>query len=135
MELYYSFSILIVLAAVFAYINGRFLKLPSTIGVMLIAMLASIVLVVSGSLFPKTFSAFSHLLEEIDFTEILMGAMLNFLLFAGAVHIHLNDLREQRTPIVVFSTLSVVLSTVVVGSLLYLIFPFIYKEIPLVYCL
>lgn len=135
MELYYSFSILIVLAAVFSYINGRFLKLPSTIGVMLIAMLASIILVISGSIFPKTFLAFSHLLEGIDFTEILMGAMLNFLLFAGAIHIHLSDLKEQRMPIVVFSTLSVILSTVIVGGLLYLLFPIIYKEIPLIYCL
>lgn len=117
MELYYSLSILIVFAAVFSYLNGRFLKLPSTIGVMLIAMVASIVLVISGSIFPKTFLAFSHLLESIDFTEILMGAMLNFLLFAGAIHIHLSDLREQRTPIVVFSTLSVVLSTLIVGAL------------------
>ncbi len=135
MELYYSFSILIVLAAVFSYLNGRFLKLPSTIGVMLIAMIASVVLVITGSIFPKTFLAFSRLLEGIDFTEILMGAMLNFLLFAGAIHIHLSDLKEQRTPIVVFSTLSVILSTVLVGSLLYFIFPFVYKEIPFIYCL
>lgn len=135
MELYYSFSILIVLAAVFSYINGRFLKLPSTIGVMLIAMIASVILVITGSLFPKTFLAFSHMLEGIDFTEILMGAMLNFLLFAGAIHIHLSDLKEQRTPIVIFSTLSVVMSTVLVGCIMYFIFPFVYKEVPLTYCL
>lgn len=135
MELYYSFSILIVLAAIFSYVNGRILKLPSTIGVMLIAMIASILLVISGSLFPKTFLAFSKLLEGIDFTEILMGAMLNFLLFAGAIHIHLSDLREQRMPIVVFSTLSVILSTAIVGGLLYFLFPLVYREIPFVYCL
>lgn len=135
MELYYSFSVLIVLAAVFSYINGRFLKLPSTIGIMVIAMLASIILVVTGSFFPKTFLHFSRLLEGIDFTEVLMGAMLNFLLFAGAIHIHLSDLREQRTPIMVFSTLSVVLSTLLVGALLYFLFPLVYREVPLVYCL
>ncbi|MBN8785100.1 MAG: sodium:proton antiporter [Terrimonas ferruginea] len=135
MELYYSFSVLIVLAAVFSYINGRFLKLPSTIGIMVIAMLASIILVVTGSFFPKTFLHFSRLLEGIDFTEVLMGAMLNFLLFAGAIHIHLSDLREQRTPIMVFSTLSVVLSTVLVGSILYFLFPLVYREVPFIYCL
>lgn len=135
MELYYSFSVLIVLAAVFSYLNGRFLKLPSTIGIMVIAMLASIILVVTGSFFPKTFLNFSRLLEGIDFTEVLMGAMLNFLLFAGAIHIHLSDLREQRTPIMIFSTLSVVLSTVLVGSILYFIFPFVYREVPFIYCL
>jgi len=135
MELYYSFSVLIVLAAVFSYINGRFLKLPSTIGIMVIAMLASIILVVTGSFFPKPFLHFSRLLEGIDFTEVLMGAMLNFLLFAGAIHIHLSDLREQRTPIMVFSTLSVVLSTVLVGSILYFLFPLVYREVPFIYCL
>ncbi|MDF2380565.1 sodium:proton antiporter [Nostoc ellipsosporum NOK] len=135
MELYYSFSVLIVLAAVFSYINGRFLKLPSTIGIMVIAMLASIILVVTGSFFPKTFLHFSRLLEGIDFTEVLMGAMLNFLLFAGAIHIHLSDLREQRTPIIVFSTLSVVLSTAIVGTILYFLFPFVYREVPFIYCL
>jgi len=135
MELYYSFSVLIVLAAVFSYINGRFLKLPSTIGIMVIAMLASIILVVTGSFFPKTFLHFSRLLEGIDFTEVLMGAMLNFLLFAGAIHIHLSDLREQRTPIMVFSTLSVILSTVLVGSILYFLFPLVYREVPFIYCL
>jgi len=127
MELYYSFSV--------SYINGRFLKLPSTIGIMVIAMLASIILVVTGSFFPKTFLHFSRLLEGIDFTEVLMGAMLNFLLFAGAIHIHLSDLREQRTPIMVFSTLSVVLSTVLVGSILYFLFPLVYREVPFIYCL
>lgn len=135
MELYYSFSALIVLAAIFSYVNVRFLKLPSTIGVMLIAMAASVILVITGNMFPKMFYAFSKLLEGIDFTEILMGGMLNFLLFAGAIHIHMSDLKEQRMPVVVFSTLSVLLSTAIVGGLLYFIFPLIYKEIPFIYCL
>lgn len=135
MELYYSFSILIVFAALFSFINVRFLKLPATIGVMLIAMAASVVLVITGSVFPRTFLAFSKMLEGINFTEILMGAMLNFLLFAGAIHIHLSDLREQRLPVVVFSTLSVILSTAIIGCLLYLIFPLIYTQVPFIYCL
>jgi len=91
MELYYSFSVLIVLASFFAYLNLRYLKLPSTIGIMIIAMFSSIVLVITGSLFPKLFGHFSTLLQDVDFTEVLMGAMLNFLLFAGAIHINRPD--------------------------------------------
>lgn len=135
MELYYSFSVLIVLAAIFSYINERFLKLPSSIGIMLIAMVSSIGLVVSGNIFPNLFRDFTHLIAGVDFTEILMGAMLNFLLFAGAIHVRLEDLKEQRIPVIVFSTLSVVISTFVVGILLYYVVPLFGINIPFLHCL
>jgi hypothetical protein len=69
----------------FAYINLRYLKLPPTIGVMEIAMVVSILLVITGNIFPKTLDRFSTLLVSVDFTEVLMGAILNFLLF-GRCH-------------------------------------------------
>lgn len=135
MELYYSLSVLIVLASFFAYFNVRFLKLPSTIGVMVIAMAVSIFLVIFGNIFPNTLSRITHLIAGFDFTELLMGAMLNFLLFAGAVHINLKDLREQRGPIMVFSTVSVVISTFAVGTLIYYLFPLLSIHLPYIYCL
>lgn len=135
MELYYSLSVLIVLASVFAYLNVRFLKLPSTIGVMVIAMAVSIFLVIFGNVFPGTLNRISSLIAGFDFTELLMGAMLNFLLFAGAVHINMKDLREQRAPIMVFSTISVVISTFVVGSLLFYLLPLMGLQLPYMYCL
>src|SRR5690606_26334386 len=112
-------------ASFFAYLNLRYLKLPSTIGIMIIAMVTSVVLVVAGNTFPTVFRGFSELLLDVDFTEVLMGAMLNFLLFAGAIHINLNDLREQRAPIIVFSSVSVIISTFAVGGMLYYIAPLI----------
>jgi len=135
MELYYSFSVLIVLASFFSYLNIRFLKLPATIGIMIIAMISSILLVVFGNIFPNTLTDFSKLIAGLDFTEVLMGAMLNFLLFAGAIHVNLKDLREQRGPIMVFSTLSVIISTVVVGSVLYFLLHFMKFDLPFIYCL
>jgi monovalent cation:H+ antiporter, CPA1 family len=134
MELYYTLSFLIVLASLFAYLNVRFLKLPSTIGVMVIAMAVSIILVATGNIFPKLLIRVSDLIQKSDFTELLMGAMLNFLLFAGAIHINIKDLREQRGPVVVFSTISVIISTFVVGTLIYFI-PVKDLEIPYIYCL
>ena len=107
MELYYSLSILIVIAAFFAYLNVRYLKLPSTIGVMIIAMLVSVSLIAAGKTYPELFTGFTKIIAGVDLTEILMGAMLNFLLFAGAIHISLHNLRQQRIPIMVFSTLGV----------------------------
>lgn len=136
MELYYTFSFLIVLAALFSFWNLRFLKLPSTIGVMVIAMVTSILLVLFGNhLFPNQVNKFTNIIAELDFTEILMGAMLNFLLFAGAIHINVNDLKQERGSILVFSTVSVIISTFVVGYALYYILPFIHVELPLIYCI
>lgn len=138
MELYYSFSVLIVLASFFAYLNLRYLKLPATIGIMIIAMISSILLVIVGNFFPNTFlhfTNFSQLLKDVDFTEVLMGAMLNFLLFAGAIHINLTDLKEQRWPIIIFSSVSVIISTFVVAAILHFITPLLGIDIPFLYCL
>ena len=136
MELYYSFSVLIVLASIFAYINYRFLKLPSTIGIMVIAITVSIVLVFFGeTLFPKTFNRLHQLMTSIDFTEVLMGAMLNFLLFAGGIHVNIDDLKEQLRPIVIFATAGVVISTFVVGIGMYYLMPLIGVQIPFIFCL
>lgn len=136
MELYYSFSILIVLASLFSYWNIRYLKLPATIGVMVIAMFVSVILVIFGdSYLSDELVALKTLMMDINFTEVLMGAMLNFLLFAGAVHINISDLREQRWPVITFASVSVIISTFVVGSLMYYILPLLGIEMPFIYCL
>lgn len=135
MELYYSFSVLIVLTAIFSYLNLRYLKLPSTIGIMLIAMLVSIVLVATGKIYPELFNSALELISSVDFSEVLMGAILNFLLFAGAIHISMHDLRKQRAPIIIFSTLGVIISTFVVGGMMYLLFLAFHIQVPLIQCL
>ncbi|MEN4759625.1 sodium:proton antiporter [Chryseobacterium sp. C39-AII1] len=136
MELYYSFSALIVLASIFAYLNYRFLKLPSTIGIMVIAIVVSIILVSFGETFlPRTFGHLHNLMSSIDFTEVLMGAMLNFLLFAGGIHINIDDLKEQLRPVVIFSTLGVVISTFVVGFGMFYLLPLFGIKLPFIYCL
>lgn len=136
MELYYSFSALIVLASIFSYLNYRFLKLPSTIGIMVIAIVVSIFLVSFGeTVLPRTFGHLHNLMTGIDFTEVLMGAMLNFLLFAGGIHINIDDLKEQFVPVVIFSTAGVVISTFVVGFGMYYLLPFVGISLPFIYCL
>lgn len=136
MELYYSFSVLIVIASFFMYLNHRFLKLPATIGIMIIAMAVSVFMVLCGnSLFPDTLKDFSQLIREFDFTEVLMGAMLNFLLFAGGIHVNINDLKEQKGPVMIYSTLGVIISTFVVGYAVYFILPLVGIELSLIYCL
>jgi CPA1 family monovalent cation:H+ antiporter len=102
---------------------------------MIIAMITSVILVISGHLFPKAFNHFSTLLQDVDFTEVLMGAMLNFLLFAGAIHINLKDLKEQRWPVIIFSSVSVIISTFAVAVILFYIAPIVGLNIPFIYCL
>ncbi|QCR24672.1 sodium:proton antiporter [Pontibacter sp. SGAir0037] len=136
MELYYSFSVLIVLASLFAYVNHRFIRLPSTIGIMLMAIIVSILIRFAGkSIFPETADRLFTLISSLDFTEVLMGAMLNFLLFAGAIHVNVADLREQRLPVLTFSTISVILSTFAIGGILYGITPLFGIAMPFLYCL
>jgi CPA1 family monovalent cation:H+ antiporter len=135
MELYYTFSILIVLSALFSYLNSRYLKLPPAIGIMLLSIIASISLVAIGKSYPVFSGWVSDLITSADFPNVLMGAMLNFLLFAGAIHISMADLQKQRTPIIIFSTVGVVLSTFLVGTMLYGFLLLLKLPVPYIQCL
>ena len=103
---------------------------------MVIAICVSIILILFGeSLLPKTTLSLHKIVSSVDFTEVLMGAMLNFLLFAGGIHINIKDLREQIAPVVMFASIGVVISTFAVGFGAYYLLPFAGVEIPLIYCL
>lgn len=135
MDLYFTFSILIVLSALFSFINSRFLKLPSAIGIMLLAILASIGLLGLNETVPEFAHYFSGLVAQVDFPAVLMGAMLNFLLFAGAIHVSLQELHKQRIPILILSTLGVILSTFLVGGMMYGVLFYLHVDVPLIQCL
>ncbi|MEO8590615.1 MAG: sodium:proton antiporter [Flavobacteriales bacterium] len=135
MGLYSTFSILIVLSALFAYVNFRFIKLPASIGLMFIAMVFSLGLIAAASLWPALTDRFRALMEGIDFSSLLLEAMLSFMLFAGAIHIKLDELREQRLPVILFSTLSVVISTFLVGGIFFVLLPLFGIPMPFIHCL
>ena len=137
MELYYSFSTLIILASCFAYFNHRFIKLPGTIGVMVMALVFSVFLIVLGDKIfaEELLDEFSKLINGFDFATVLMSVMLNFLLFAAGIHININDLKEQKGPIIVFSTLSVIITAFAVAAAMFYILPFLNLEMPFIYCL
>lgn len=135
MELYYSFSVLVVLTALFAFLNSRFLKLPSTIGIMILSVICSIALVVAGKMYPDFPLSIFNIVASVDLPSVLLGVMLNFLLFAGAIHIRMHDLHKQRIPIVIFSTLGVIISTFIVGGLMYGAFVLLTMPVPFIQCL
>jgi CPA1 family monovalent cation:H+ antiporter len=135
MKLFHILSILISLSAVFSYINYRFLKLPTAIGLMLIAMLASLALLILGPITQNLEEQVAVLLQTVDFDETLLHGMLSFLLFAGALHVNLADLAKQRWVIAVLATAGVLGSTFMVGYMAYWGSALLGLEIPLVYCL
>lgn len=135
MKLFDTFSILIVLAATFAFINHRFIKLPSTIGLMFLSLISSIGLIIIGTVSPFFLSEATAALANFDFTELLMGSMLSFLLFAGAIHVKLDELRNVFWSVTLFSTLGVIIATFVIGGAMYFILPLFQIEMPFLYCL
>ena len=109
-------TILLSLASVFSIINLRLLKLPQTIGLMLLALILSILVAVVGIVFPNVFETVAQLTKEFDFSLVLINVMLPFLLFAGAISINLQDLLEDKLTILLLATFGVFFSTFVVGS-------------------
>jgi len=124
------------ISAVFSYVNHRFIKLPTTIGLMIIALLCSLALIVLSHFGVTELQGFAQdALEELDFSQTLFHGMLSFLLFAGALHINLNDLAKQKWVIFLLATFGVVLSTFLVGAALYYCLLLLDMGIPFIYCL
>ena len=134
MNSFNSFTILIVLAAVFAYLNHRFLKLAPAIGIMLLALISSLLLIAVRVIYPDAALQVSGFVHSIDFSSLLLGSMLSFLLFAGATHINLNQLKQEKWAIMVFSSLSVVLSTLLTGLVLFYLLAVFHIGAPLIDC-
>lgn len=135
MHLYEALAILTVIATVFGYINHRFIRLPDTIGVMLISVVVSLAVIAIGHYQPRVFRDITGFIQEIDFYTVLVRIMLGFLLFAGAIHIDASDLHRLRTPILAFSTLSVALSTIIIGVLFYGLCRLFDESMGFIYCL
>ena len=135
MSIINTIAILISLAAIFSYINYRFLKIPSTIGLLAIALLMSLSIVVMGKFGLPIEDHAKELLRGIDFNEALMQGMLSALLFAGALHVHLEELIKQKWVVAILASVGVIASTFMVGYASYFIFGLLGLDIPLIYCL
>ena len=135
MSLFDILAVLITLSAVFSYLNHRYIRLPTTIGLMLIALLMSLSLIVAGKWGLGLEQQARLLLSSIDFNQALLHGMLSFLLFAGALHVNLNDLAQQKWIIGSLATFGVVASTLLVGTSTWLILGFLDVQMPWTYCL
>ena len=130
-------SVCLVLTALLAYLNHRFIGLPTTIGVMMTALLLSLVIIAldAAGIDYGLRQYEESLLRSIDFSNVLMQGMLSLLLFAGALHVDLSELKAYRWQIGVLAVVSTSLSTLAVGVGTWLVLPWVGLELPLIYCL
>ncbi len=135
MDIFVIFTILIGLAAIFGFINIKFLKMPSTIGLMLISIVFTVGLIIAGKIYTPIAQVGEGFIKSIDFEKVLLDIMLSFLLFAGALHTDLEKLKKQKWPILIISTFGVITSTFLIGTIFYYVSPLFGFKISYIYCL
>jgi len=130
-------ALLLGLSAAFGFINHKVLKLPHTIGLVIIALLASGVAIAADLVFPQVgiSATVTNTLNTIDFDETLLKGMLSFLLFAGAVHVDLEELAQRKWAIGMMATLGVVASTFMIGTAMWLIMSLLGQPIAFIWAL
>jgi len=130
-----SFTLIVALAALFSYINFKYLKLPSTIGLMILALITAGMALSMEQLDASAYQFFCQTLTDVDFKTILLDVLLSFLLFAGALHVDFRELRAESKSVALFATLGVLLSTFLIGALVFGLTQWIGVSLPFVYCL
>ncbi len=129
-------ALLITLATLFGYINYRWLRLPHTIGLVIIALVVSMTILLADAAFPVLGleATVRQTLTDIDFSDTLMKGLLSFLLFAGALHVDLDALLSRRWAISILATVGIVTSTLIVAGLMFYGFGILGFDVPLMYC-
>lgn len=135
MNIFLIITVLIVISAVFGYLNVKFLKLPNTIGLMIVTIVFTLIALIIGFVDDTLLDAETAFIKQIDFETVLMDVMLSFLLFAGALHTNFEQLKIQRWPILLFSTLGILMSTFLVGSATFFLFNLLGLGVNFIYCL
>jgi CPA1 family monovalent cation:H+ antiporter len=119
MELFLIIALLVILSTIYSYINARFIKLPGTIGIITIAIVVSLITIAIDKLDPDVAVYLTDLAKNINFSGTVLNIMLGFLLFAGSFNSNTKRLKKELHPVVVLSTLSVILSAGIFGALFY----------------
>ncbi len=135
MTIFQTIALLLTFAALAAYCNHTILRLPRTIGLMVIALTFSLVFVVLGGLGVLDLGEATAFVQSIDFSETLLHGMLAFLLFAGALHVDLDALRNQALPVTVLSTVGVVIATGLTGVMIWAVAQWMGIALPFIYAL
>lgn len=121
MSIFELTSLVVCLAAAFGLASHRFLRLPATIGTMVLSLVSALALIVAGKLVPSLHGFAVGMFQRIDFHDLVLHCLLAFLLFAGALHLDLDELRRQKTAVFLLSTVGTVASAGIVAALLWVI--------------
>lgn len=135
MSFFEIIAVLITLSALFSYINFKLFKLPPTIGLMAIALVLSLSLNIAGTIWPEIISGAKSFLERVDFNKALLHGMLAYLLFAGALHVNISQLSEQKVIVTLLAIFGTLVSTIIVGLLIYWLLHAINIQLSFIYCL
>jgi monovalent cation:H+ antiporter, CPA1 family len=135
MNLFNIITYLIVLSSVFGYINVRFLKMPGTIGLMVLSLIFSIIMLLVNYIDPQLFRSAEAVVQQINFTSVLLNVMLSFLLFAGALHTDSSLMRKESRTILLFAVMGVLISTFLIAVMLYGVIQFTGYKLDFIYCL
>jgi len=135
MSIFSIVAIFITLAALASFVNYKYIRLPSTIGLMIIGLGMSLLVLLIDALGVDLKTPASRFLGGINFSETLMQGMLSFLLFAGALKINLEDLAKQKWVVSALATGGVIISTFIIGSAMYYIFNMVGLSMSYLYCL
>lgn len=129
-------ALLVSLAALFGYLNHRLLRLPQTIGVMSVALIASLLLLIFGTVTSSGLvSGLRDVLQRVDLRHLVLDVLLGFLLFAGALHVNLDDLLDRRLAITSFATVSLLVSTLLVGTATFFLLQALGLQLSYLHCL
>ncbi len=135
MDTYFIATVLVFLSAIFGYVNVRLLKMPNTIGLMIMTIVFTLIVLLISYFDPTLLDIEKSIISSIDFKTVLLDEMLSFLLFAGALHTNFEQLKIQRWPILLFSTLGVLTSTFLVGIVMFFILQALSFDVNFIYCL
>jgi len=135
MTLFTVFAVLITLTAIFSFLNVVYIKLPSTVGVLLASLISSLVIIISGYLGFGSADWAVELVESADFNHLVMNGLLSFLLFAAASRVNISKLSEYKWTIAYLATVGIIISTLFIGFTMHWLFGVLGNDLPIIYAI
>lgn len=135
MSIYLTLTILIGISAAFAYINHRFIRMPFVIGLFFLSTVFSLLIIATKQWEVVHYEDIRDTIEHTDISGFILNIMLGFLLFAGSLHTSWNDIKNQIKPITFFAVVGVIVSTVIIGGVLFWICNAFHIPVSLIHCL
>ena len=135
MALFSIIALLVFVSTIYSYLNARFFKLPGTIGIVSIAIAVSVITIIIDKLSPGAAQYLTVLAKNINFSETVLNVMLGFLLFAGSFNSSTKRLKKEMRPVIILSTVGVIISAGVFGGLFYFSARLLHVDMPFLYCL